>query len=161
MSFTPMGLVCLFLTIRGNIMQTFIKERLVDIPPKDSDLKVGDTVWWRNDYGLVFKNKIIGFNYEDEYNKQYKCFVHLDTDAYWFPKNHKHLSKESLEEISQDIKLNNGLVAEFTGEDFGRRYEIKTETKTIKAVLVDGELYSTSFDFGEPICPLPEELQTK
>ena len=85
----------------------------------------------------------------------------IDTDAYWFPKNHKHLSKESLEEISQDIKLNNGLVAEFTGEDFGRRYEIKTETKTIKAVLVDGELYSTSFDFGEPICPLPEELQTK
>jgi len=147
-------------------MQNFIKERLVDTPPKDSDLKVGDTVWWRNDYGLVFKNKIIGFNYEDEYNedeynKQYKCFVHLDTDAYWFPKNHKHLSKEPLEEISQDIKLNNGLVAEFIGEDFGRRYEIKTETKTIKAVAVDGALYSVSSSFGEPISPLPKELQAK
>jgi len=71
------------------------------------------------------------------------------------------LSKEPLEEISQNIKLNNGLVAELTGEDFGRRYEIKTETKTIKAVLVDGELHSTSFDFGEPMCPLPKELQAK
>ena len=74
-------------------MESFIKNELTDRPPKESNLHVGDTVNWKNGYGITFKNKVIGFNYTREYNKEYKCFVHLDTDAYWFPYNHKKIQQ--------------------------------------------------------------------
>lgn len=66
---------------------------LVPNAPDGCTLKIGDVVEWKNDYGLEFTNKIIGFNYDGWYQKEYKKFVHLDTDAWWFPHDHNSLTK--------------------------------------------------------------------
>ena len=76
--------------LRQEKMTKFI-ESLVSNSPEGSDLKVGDTVYWTNDFGIEFENKIIGFNYDGWYQEKYKKFVHLDTDSYWFPHDHKTL----------------------------------------------------------------------
>jgi len=66
---------------------------LVQTPPENCNLKVGDTVEWENDAGIKWQHKIIGFNYTRWYNKKYKKYVHLDSEAYWFPHNHLELKK--------------------------------------------------------------------
>lgn len=71
-------------------MQQFIKDELVN-GNEFGLIQVGDVVEWTNDYGLVFTNKVIGFNYERAYNKEYNKFVHLDTDCYWFPHDEQTL----------------------------------------------------------------------
>lgn len=70
----------------------FKQEHLTDTPPEGSELKVGTKVKWTNDYGVEWEHKVIGFNYEREYNKNYNCFVHLNTESYWFPHDHKALT---------------------------------------------------------------------
>lgn len=64
---------------------------LSKVAPEGCNLKVGDTVKWVNDNGIEWQHKILGFNHTGEYNKTYKCYVHLDKDSYWFPIDHNKL----------------------------------------------------------------------
>ncbi len=73
-------------------MEEFIKT-LTNVPPEGCDLQVGDKVEWTNDYGVVFHNTVIGFNYDGWYQKEYKKYVHFDTESYWFPHDHKNITK--------------------------------------------------------------------
>ncbi|MNV91952.1 hypothetical protein D3C71_1864980 [compost metagenome] len=68
--------------------------------PEGCDLKVGDVVTFVNDYGVVFPGKeVIGFYTQPDSNLlKYGNFIHIDTDAYWFPHKPSELIKESLEE---------------------------------------------------------------
>lgn len=61
--------------------------------PEGCDLKVGDLVEWVNDYGVIWQHKILGFDYEDSFNKTYNKFVIVDKDSYWFPLDHTKLKK--------------------------------------------------------------------
>ncbi len=58
----------------------FIKDHVYPDPPIECGLKVGDTVKWRNDNGVVWENKVVGFD-KDVRDR----FIYLDTDCYWFP----------------------------------------------------------------------------
>lgn len=78
---------------REDRQQGYIDRELSSTPPEGCDLRVGDTVTWVNDYGVKWTNKVIGFNTESWYNRQYSKFVHLDTDSYWFPHSHLELTK--------------------------------------------------------------------
>ena len=69
------------------------QRRVLTSDPRNTGLQVGDTVDWENEYGVKWRNKVIGFNYSMDYNKKYNCFVHLDTCSYWFPHNHEQLKK--------------------------------------------------------------------
>ena len=64
---------------------------LSKVPPDGCPFKVGDKVKWVNDYGVAWEHEIIGFDTESWYNKEYKCYVHLNSDAYWFPHDHTKL----------------------------------------------------------------------
>ena len=74
--------------------KNFIKNELTNKPPQGSNLKVGDLVRWENCNSVIWEHRILGFNYTNEYNKKYNCFVHLNTDSYWMPHNHKELTKK-------------------------------------------------------------------
>lgn len=67
--------------------------------PEGCDLKVGDIVTFINDYGVVWPGKeVIGFDTSDHNLMKYGNFIHIDTDAYWFPHKRGELIKESVEE---------------------------------------------------------------
>ncbi len=148
---------------RQEKMTKFINEHLVDNAPDGSDLKVGDTVFWQNDFGVEFENKIIGYNYDGWYQEKYKKFVHLDTDSYWFPHDHLKLSKtKSHITKSLDLTLKNGLIAKNIGADNNCNlvFSIEVNENEQKAVLLDGVLYATSGDdWDEPISPLKDGFQ--
>lgn len=65
----------------------FIKNELTNVAPSGCTLKVGDLVEWTNDYGITWRHRVIGFN--TTYDAKY---VHLDSDAYWFPHDHNKLT---------------------------------------------------------------------
>lgn len=142
-------------------MAQYIRDCLVNDAPEDSDLKVGDTVYWVNDSGVVIENKIIGFNYIGWYQREYKKYVHLDTDGYWFPHGVEELSKTKPEPKSLDLNLRNGLVAKFVGtDDFSNLlYTIDVNGHEHKVVLVDGLLHTIIGDFEEPGKPIKGEFQ--
>ena len=148
--------------LRQEKMTKFI-ESLVSNSPEGSDLKVGDTVYWTNDFGIEFENKIIGFNYDGWYQEKYKKFVHLDTDSYWFPHDHLKLSKTKSEKPrSLDLELKNGLTAKNIGADNNCNpvFSIEYNERGYNAVLLDGVLYSISGDdWDEPISPLKDAFQ--
>jgi hypothetical protein len=75
-------------------IKNFIKDELTNKAPDGCDLRIGDLVEWVNGNGVVWQNKIIGFNYSNEYNKRFQTFVHLDTDSFWFPHDHRKLKKK-------------------------------------------------------------------
>ena len=78
---------------------------LEQTPPEGCDLQVGDIVTFVNDYGIPFPGKeIIGFDTTDHNLKKYGNFIHIDTDAYWFPHKRSELIKESKEQ--GDMRLN-------------------------------------------------------
>lgn len=141
-------------------MKSFAQEKLTTTPPEGSNLKVGDTVYWTNDFGVEFENKIIGFNYTDEFciNRQWYAF--LDTSSYWFPRDHKTLSLEKPPSMDTTLILNNGATAIPDGvSDFGDLfYSIHYNEKTCRAALLEGVLYSLS-DYEEPISPLKNDFQ--
>jgi len=66
---------------------------LTDLPPQGCTLQVGDKVEWTNDNGVKFEHTIIGFNYDGWYQSEYKKFVHLNSESFWFPHDHKTLTK--------------------------------------------------------------------
>jgi hypothetical protein len=73
---------------------------LEQTPPEGCDLKVGDIVTFINEYGVVWPGKeVIGFDTNPEHNLfKYGNFIHLDSDAYWFPHKRSELIKESVEQ---------------------------------------------------------------
>ena len=72
----------------------YADNEMVNNPPRPCDLKIGDTVKFTNDYGVEFEpHKIIGFTKPE--HELHGRFVHIDTDAPWFP-----VKPESLTRIS-------------------------------------------------------------
>lgn len=59
----------------------------------ETDLKVGDTVIFTNDYGVKFLNKIIGFTTPNQFGR---C-VYLDYDCYWFANKPEKLQKVNVD----------------------------------------------------------------
>jgi hypothetical protein len=143
--------------------EIWIEENLTDKSYRD-DLKVGDTVKWVNDFGVEWENKVIGFNYDRDYNKDYKKFIHLDTSGYWFPHGDEDILAINGNEIRKnklkDLLLNNGKIAKLIGcDDFSNlKYKVQIVKDYIELVLVDGLLHSFN-DFGEPIKPVSNEFQ--
>jgi hypothetical protein len=121
---------------------------------------IGDKVDFVNDYGVVFKNKIvIGL---DESEEVTRYFIE-PTDTHWISKKaySLHLAGTYVPP-SRDIELQNGTTAEFSHyDDWDRKiFLITIGEKTIKAVYLDEDsMYSISGDFGEPCSPLKEEYQ--
>lgn len=72
----------------AEFLSTLLKE-----PPIPCDFKVGDKVSFTNEYGITFKGyTVIGFApLEDHFNGR---FIHLDKEAWWFPKKPESLTKE-------------------------------------------------------------------
>lgn len=62
--------------------QTYADNHLSKTPPIDCGLAVGDVIDWENDYGVKWTHTIIGFSHEVQ---SYGGFIHMNTDAYWFP----------------------------------------------------------------------------
>lgn len=57
---------------------------MVNTPPEPCEFKLGDNVKFTNDYGVSFEpHKIIGFTKPE--HKLHGRFIHIDTDAPWFP----------------------------------------------------------------------------
>lgn len=73
--------------------------KLEQTAPAGCDLKVGDIVTFINDYGIPFPGReVIGFDTTDHNLMKYGNFIHIDTDAYWFPHKPAELIKESAEQ---------------------------------------------------------------
>lgn len=57
---------------------------MVQDPPISCDFKIGDIVKFTNDYGVEFEPRtIIGFTTPKDI--LHGRFIHIDTDAPWFP----------------------------------------------------------------------------
>lgn len=60
------------------------KNNMVSEPPMPCDLKVGDIVKFTNDYGAEFgPHKVLGYTTPE--NVLHGRFIHIDSDAPWFP----------------------------------------------------------------------------
>jgi hypothetical protein len=77
-------------TEKGKVMQLTMEEKfyvdneMVSEPPKPCEWKVGDCVKFTNDYGVEFEPlRVIGFTKPE--HELHGRFIHLDTDAPWFP----------------------------------------------------------------------------
>ena len=53
------------------------------VSPVPTEFKVGQTVAFVNDYGVIFPDlTIVGFAEDDSFHSK---FIHLNSDCYWFP----------------------------------------------------------------------------
>jgi len=70
-----------------NEMEKFIKENLTKETRKEliGDIEVGDKLVFKNGYGVKLEFNVIGFNYDDDFNKKYNSYIYLDWDCYWYP----------------------------------------------------------------------------
>lgn len=66
---------------------------LLDTPPIPTDFQIGDEVIFTNEFDVVFEDfKVIGFaSKEDMFNGR---FIHINTDAPWFPVRPEMLTKK-------------------------------------------------------------------
>ena len=72
--------------MHNNTMEArfYADNEMVNTPPQPCDWKVGDVVKFTNDCGVEFEPlRIIGFAKPE--HELHGRFVHLDTDAPWFP----------------------------------------------------------------------------
>lgn len=70
----------------------YANNEMVNEPPRPCDFKVGDTVKFTNDYGVEFEpRKVIGFTKPE--HELHGRFIHIDTDAPWFPVKPESLTK--------------------------------------------------------------------
>lgn len=129
----------------------------------ESKFKIGDKVDFVNDYGVIFRNRII--TDIEVIDNRYRYQV-VPNDTPWFLKYEKNLYLEgTYQEPNLDLELNNGDIAKFrrytdgfSGEAY-KIYTITNDTKSFDCALLDGKLYSISVVFEEPICPLDEQFQ--
>ncbi|OCG58745.1 hypothetical protein [Gilliamella sp. GillExp13] len=79
---------------RKREIEDYVRKELTSQPPKPCDFKVGDIVIYKNDFGVKFECKVIGFSVCDLF--KYGKFIHLDneahTTAYWCPHHPDSLS---------------------------------------------------------------------
>lgn len=122
--------------------------------------EVGDQVDFVNDYGVIFRDKVItGIDERDDEIR----YFYAPTDAPWFsvPEKNFHPAGE-YEPESFNLKLNNGASAKFIRhDDWGNKlYEIANGEQTVLACLLEGNtLYSVTHDYEEPIAPLHKDMQ--
>ncbi|MDC8832925.1 hypothetical protein [Alteromonas gilva] len=72
----------------------FDPSQLATVSPIPTDYEIGDEVIFTNEFGVVFDEgfRVIGFSKkEDVFNGR---FIHLDTDAPWFPARPEMLTKK-------------------------------------------------------------------
>lgn len=143
-------------------MKEYIERELTNEAPKDSGLKVGDEVTWTNDYGVKFTNKIIGFNYTNEHNKEYNKFVHLDTDSYWFPHRVEDFKEDTsdyiyLENLEIELKNKKTLVFSYHSNMDNPIFTLKDSKQ--KFTILDDTILTVSGD--EPDTPVSEEYQSE
>lgn len=127
-----------------------------------SKFNIGDKVDFVNDYGVLFEGKTItgvestdnGYKYQIE-----------PTDTPWVLKYEKNLHLAGTYKAPNlDLELFNGSIAKFKGyDDWSRKlYQYEWNSKKFTGVYLDERvLYSITKDYGEPDCPLREELQPK
>lgn len=73
--------------------------------PEGCDFAAGDKVTYINEYGVIWPGHVVtGFVLTDETMMQYGRFIHIDTDAYWFPKAPGELVKESGRDIKPEFE---------------------------------------------------------
>jgi hypothetical protein len=95
----------------------FDPSKLRDTPTIACDFKKGDEVVFTNDYGVVFEGfTIIGFaQEEDVFNER---FIHIDSDAPWFPTRVEQLEHKSEYEKKQAYIKNGGKACFKCGSNF-------------------------------------------
>ena len=64
----------------SRLAENYAANRLSSTPHLECGIKVGDTVTWVNDYGVIWEHKVIGFSEPCSVG-----FIHFDSDSYWFP----------------------------------------------------------------------------
>ena len=122
--------------------------------------KIGDEVDFVNDYGVVFRDKIISKVYKDDYGET--RYITKDSDTPWFGSKEKnfYFSGEYTPECL-DIKLNNGEIAKFTRfsdwED--KIFIIGKDENSFTAILVNNMMHSSEGDFEEAGFKLLNEFQ--
>lgn len=73
-------------------LQNF-KKQLNSVAPIECDLKVGDRVIYKNDFGSKFGPfEVIGFEKKEDISGG--RFVYLNKDSYWFPVKAEQLTKQ-------------------------------------------------------------------
>lgn len=71
-------------------MQYPLAEDAQETPPVPCEFKIGDSVTFTNDYGVVFENEIVtGFSPTVENGR----FVYFDNAAWWFPVRPANLAR--------------------------------------------------------------------
>ena len=72
-----------------NEMDRYIQQDLLSSPLVSCDFKIDDEIIFTNENGIEFDGlKVIGFSH-DSYDKE--RFIHVNSDAYWFPKTPKSI----------------------------------------------------------------------
>lgn len=114
--------------------------------------KVGDVAHFINDYGIVFKDRIIT-GFDSDYDEP-RYFI-KNMEPLSFSVKERNLHKEL--PITQPLQLQNGDKAEFIGCNFwgDRIYQVKN----IKCALVDGKLLNVGNDEDEPGFPIQDQFQ--
>lgn len=73
-------------------LQNF-KKQLCSVAPIECDLKVGDRVIYKNDFGIKFGPfEVIGFEKKEDISG--RRFVYLNKDCYWSPVRSEQLTKQ-------------------------------------------------------------------
>ena len=71
-------------------MKKFDPKDLAKVPPVPCKYGLGDTVWFTNEFGIVFgPYKVIGFDVDTSF---YGQFIYLDKVSNWFPVSPESLS---------------------------------------------------------------------
>jgi hypothetical protein len=70
-----------------------LKKQINSTSPIECDLKVGDRVIYKNDFGVKFGPfEVIGFEKKEDISVG--RFVYLNKDSYWFPVKAEQLTKQ-------------------------------------------------------------------
>ena len=76
---------------------------MAELPPVECELKVGDEVSFKNDYGVEFFGfNVIGFSESAENGR----FIHINSDSYWFPVKPASLTKQIAAEQMDLLNIN-------------------------------------------------------
>ncbi len=127
----------------------------------NSKFNIGDKVDYVNDFGVVFKGRMITKVHNKESEFEYSI---TPDDAPWVltPEKNLHITGTYNTE-SFDIKLNNGNIAKFSHYDdwYNKVFKIIDDDVPFNAVLLENRniLYSITGDFEEAGFPLLDKFQ--
>lgn len=145
--------------------------------PQEAKFKIGDKVDFVNDYGVIFKDRIIKeihYNFWENYYGNSKNvseeqkndirYVFENDDTPWFPHKETNLHLAGTYQAPNlDIELNNGLIAKFSHTTYWGEnvYIIETSNKSFNVVLLKGKIHSFHADFEEAGFLIKKEFQPK